>query len=212
VAVVVQVAVAGAGKSRPVTVNRVGFGLTPYKREGLRAVTNRCFTVALAAFESLIAVVGASAAEVEAALAGLPVQVVHNARWKDGVGTSIQAGVQRAAELGLEGVVLLPADQPLVTADHLRALREHQGTSGKPIVASRYAGTVGVPVLFSRQYFPHLLRLVPAQGCKGIIMSNEQDALLVDCQAAEFDIDTPDDYASLASNDAASGRVCGDQE
>jgi len=79
--------------------------------------------VALAAFESLIAVVGASAAEVEAALAGLPVQVVHNARWKDGVGTSIQAGVQRAAELGLEGVVLLPADQPLVTADHLRALR-----------------------------------------------------------------------------------------
>ena len=163
--------------------------------------------VALAAFESLIAVVGASAAEVEAALAGLPVQVVHNARWKDGVGTSIQAGVQRAAELGLEGVVLLPADQPLVTADHLRALREHQGTSGKPIVASRYAGTVGVPVLFSRRYFPHLLQLVPTQGCKGIIMSNEQDALLVDCQAAEFDIDTPGDYASLASSDVGVKRI-----
>jgi len=163
--------------------------------------------VALAAFQPLIAVVGANAAEVEAALAGLPVQVVHNPLWERGVGTSIQAGVSRAEELGLEGVVLLPADQPLVTAEHLSALREKQETSGKPIVASRYAGTVGVPVLFSRQYFPHLLRLEPAKGCKGIIKSNEQHALLVDCQAAEFDIDTPDDYASLTPNDAASGHI-----
>jgi molybdenum cofactor cytidylyltransferase len=176
-----------------------------------KPLVRHCAEVALAAFQPVIAVVGASAAEVEAALAGLPVQVVHNALWENGVGTSIHAGVRRAAELDLEGIVLLPADQPLVTAEHLRALREKQATSGKPIVASRYAGTVGVPVLFSRQYFPHLLRLVPAQGCKGIIVSNEQDALLVDCQAAEFDIDTPDDYASLVSNDAASGRIRGKQ-
>ena len=179
---------------------------------GGKPLVRHCAEVALAAFQPVIAVVGASAAEVEAALAGLPVQVVHNALWEHGVGTSIHAGVRRAAELDLEGVVLLPADQPLVTAEHLRGLQEKQGTSGKPIVASRYAGTVGVPVLFSRQYFPHLLRLVPGQGCKGILMSNKKDALLVDCQAAEFDIDTPDDYASLASNDAASARIRGEQE
>jgi hypothetical protein len=51
-----------------------------------------------------------------------------------------------------------------------------------------------------------LLRLEPAKGCKGIILSNEQHTLLVDCLAAEFDVDTPDDYASLASHDAAPGR------
>jgi molybdenum cofactor cytidylyltransferase len=166
---------------------------------GGKPLVRHCAEVALAAFQPVIAVVGASAAEVEAALAGLPVQVVHNVLWEHGVGTSIHAGVSRAAELGLEGVVLLPADQPLVTAEHLCALREKQGTSGKPIVASRYAGTVGVPVLFSRQYFPHLLRLEATKGCKGIIMSNEQNTLLVDCQAAEFDIDTPDDYARTVS-------------
>jgi len=177
-----------------------------------KPMVRHCAEVALAAFQPVIAVVGAGAAEVEAALAGLPVQVVHNALWEDGVGTSIHAGVSRAAELRLEGVVLWPADQPLVTAEHLCALRENQGTSGKPIVASRYAGTVGVPVLFSRQYFPHLLRLEPAKGCKGIIMSNEESTLLVDCQAAEFDIDTPDDYASLASDDAGSGRIRDEQK
>ena len=177
-----------------------------------KPLVRHCTEVALAAFQPVIAVVGASAAEVEAALVGLPVQVVHNVRWEHGVGTSIQAGVRRATELDLEGVVLLPADQPLVTAEHLRGLRDKQRTSGKPIVASRYAGTVGVPVLFSRQYFPHLLRLEAAKGCKGVIMSNRQHTLLVDCQAAEFDIDTPDDYASLASNDAASGRIRGEQE
>jgi molybdenum cofactor cytidylyltransferase len=179
---------------------------------GGKPLVRHCAEVALAAFQPLIAVVGASAAAIEAALAGLPVQVVHNELWEHGVGTSIQAGVRRAAELGLEGVVLLPADQPLVTAEHLSALRAKQGTSGKPIVASRYAGTVGVPVLFSRQYFPHLLRLEPTKGCKGIIMSNEQNTLLVDCQAAEFDIDTPDDYASLPSDDAVLGRIRDEQE
>jgi len=179
---------------------------------GGKPLVRHCAEVALAAFQPLIAVVGASAAEVEASLTGLPVQVVHNVLWERGVGTSIQAGVRRAEELGLEGVVLLPADQPLVTAEHLRGLREKQGTSGKPIVASHYAGTVGVPVLFSRQYFSHLLRLEPGKGCKGIITSNEQHTLLVDCQAAEFDIDTPDDYASLASHDAALGRIRDAQE
>jgi hypothetical protein len=57
-----------------------------------------------------------------------------------------------------------------------------------------------------------LLRLEPAKGCKGIILSNEQNTLLVDCQAAEFDIDTPDDYAGLVANDAALGRLRDAQE
>jgi hypothetical protein len=43
-------------------------------------------------------------------------------------------------------------------------------------------------------------------------MSKEQHTLPVDCQAAEFDIDTPDDYASLASHDAALGRFHDEQE
>ena len=176
--------------------------LLPFRGKPL---VRHCAEVALAAFQPLIVVVGASAPEVEAALAGLPVQIVYNERWEHGMGTSIQAGVRRAAELGLEGVVLSLADQPLVTAEYLSGLVEKQETSGEPIVASRYAGTVGVPVLFSRQYFPHLLGLQPTHGCKEIIMSHEKCTILVDCPAAEFDIDTPHDYANLESNDAAVG-------
>ena len=100
----------------------------------------------------------------------------------------------------------LPSSFCRSAANRWFGLREKQGTSGKPIVASRYAGTVGVPVLFSSQFFPHLSRLEPAKGCKGIILSNEQDTLLVDCQAAEFDIDTPDDYASVASRSRSFSR------
>lgn len=176
--------------------------LLPFRGKPL---VRHCAEIALAAFQPLITVVGASAPEVEAALAGLPVQIVHNKLWEQGIGASIQAGVRRAAELGLEGVVLSLADLPLVTAKYLSGLLEKQGTSGELIVASRYAGTVGVPALFSRQYFPHLLGLEPTQGCKGIIMSNGESAILVDCPAAEFDIDTPHDYASLESNDAELG-------
>ena len=103
---------------------------------GGKPLVRHCAEVALAAFQPVIAVVGASAPDVEAALAGLPVQVVHNERWEQGVGTSIQAGVRRAAELGLDGVVLLPADQPLVTAEAWRLVAEAPPTGTAPLRAS----------------------------------------------------------------------------
>ena len=34
------------------------------------------------------------------------------------------------------------------------------------------------------------------QGCKGVILSNPKDHLLVDCPEAALDVDTPEDYAA----------------
>jgi|SRR5579872_120741 len=67
--------------------------------------------------------------------------------------------------------------------------------TGKTIVASQYSGTAGVPAFFARSAFPKLLVLKPDQGCKGIIVSNLSDALLVDCPEASIDLDTPEDFA-----------------
>ena len=114
------------------------------------------------------------------------------------MGTSIQAGIRAAEALELDGAILALADQPLVTSAilcHLAA--EHQRT-GQPIVASQYAGTVGVPVYFAKSHFPQLLALAPDQGCKGVILKHSDFALRIDCPEAEADIDTPVDYERLA--------------
>jgi molybdenum cofactor cytidylyltransferase len=146
---------------------------------------------------TVIVVLGANEEAIRGALAGLAVEEVVNPRWAEGMGTSIQAGIGRAAEVGCEGAILTLADQPLVSPEILAGLAERHRETGKPIVASAYAGTAGVPVYFAKAYFPALLGLEAGQGCKGVILGNRGEALLVDCPEAAVDIDTPADYARL---------------
>jgi len=113
--------------------------------------------------------------------------------------------VAAADQAGLDGVILGLADQPLITAAVYNRLVQTHRQTGRPIVTSEYAGTVGVPVFFARAYFPNLLALGPDQGCKGLILKNLDDALKLPCPEAETDIDTPGD-ALVTGN-----VVCGNE-
>ena len=115
----------------------------------------------------VLVVLGAHATGARAALAGLPVDFVDNPRWAAGVGTSIAAGIAAAAAHGVTGAVLALADQaPVGAGDARSAARRATGRRAAAIVASRYAGTVGVPAYFAAEVFPRLLALAPDQGCK----------------------------------------------
>jgi molybdenum cofactor cytidylyltransferase len=143
----------------------------------------------------VIVVLGALEQEMRAALVGLPVAVAINDRWPEGMGTSIQAGLLALDGLEVSGAIVALADQPFVTAEFLRGLT----STGKRIAAARYAGTVGVPVYFAKSAFPLLEALKPDQGCKGVILGNPEDRVLIDCPEAEVDIDTPEEYAAAAA-------------
>jgi len=146
----------------------------------------------------VIVVLGAEADALGGVLAGLPVETVMNPLWEEGMGTSIRAGVTAAEAHDVDGLILGLADQPLVTADLLHRLVREFLRTGQPIVASAYAGTVGVPAFFERRYFPSLTALAPEQGCKGLILGHRDEAILLDCPEAEADIDTPEEYARLS--------------
>ena len=80
---------------------------------------------------------------------------------------------------------------PLISSETYSRILEAHHRTGRPIVASSYAGTVGVPVLFARSLYPDLLQLEPTQGCKGVILIHREDAELIPCPEAECDVDTP---------------------
>ncbi len=126
------------------------------------------------------------------------VEVVQNPLWQLSMGTSIQTGIAALAGRLVDGIILALADQPLVTSAVLRSLVEAHRSSGKPIIASQYACTAGVPVYFGAGFFSALLALAPAQGCKGVIMGNHELVPLIDCPEAEVDVDTPEDYRRIA--------------
>ena len=142
----------------------------------------------------VVVVLGANAPEIKAALAGTGAETVENPRWQEGMGTSIQAGLRALEAHGADGAILMLADQPLIGRDILNRLVKLYRQTGQPIVTAEYAGTVGVPVLFRREYFPQLHALEPDKGCKGVIMKNRAHAAGMACPEAEVDIDTPEDY------------------
>lgn len=141
-------------------------------------------------------VVGCRCEQVEAALSGLPVRLLHNPDWETGMGSSIRVGARAGARQDLDALILALADQPLVTAEHYQRLVETFHVTGCPVVASGYAGVAGVPALFARELFPGLVALPPEQGCQGLI-ARHPDKIVVPCSAAGLDVDTPEDYRRL---------------
>jgi len=159
----------------------------------------------------VVVVTGEDSAQITSELTRFTVTIAMNPGWSSGVGSSIRVGVQRAMDLvaDLDASLLLSCDQPFVTATVLAQLIQLRLTSGKPIVASAYATTLGIPALFDRSCFPDLLRLKEDSGAKKIILARPHDVVSFDFPAGEIDIDTVADYKKLYQPLAADGTRLG---
>jgi molybdenum cofactor cytidylyltransferase len=135
---------------------------------------------------------------IETALRGLAVQPLPNDFWERGIGTSIRAGV--AALQDCDALFLLACDQPYVESGVIRRLIARQQETEKPMVASAYAGTLGVPVLFGRTCFEKLLSLSDEEGAKALLLAWPNDVATVDFPRGAMDIDTPGDWERFASD------------
>lgn len=143
----------------------------------------------------IIVVAGSCASEIETELRDAAVMMVENHEWHRGLGTSIRHGLQAllANDPAVECVVLLTCDQPFVRGATVRSLLEISEATGKPIVASSYASTLGIPVLFSRACFESLLVLPDDSGAKSLIESRRAEVACVGFAEGAVDLDTPGD-------------------
>jgi molybdenum cofactor cytidylyltransferase len=125
--------------------------------------------------------------------------LVENETWQRGIGNSIRAGLLEllAAYPDLEAVILLACDQPLVDAKTIGGLKAKHLETKKPIVAASYAGTVGIPALFSRNYFEELFVLNDDVGAKQVILKHSADVVEYPFPEGAIDIDTAADYEQL---------------
>jgi molybdenum cofactor cytidylyltransferase len=136
----------------------------------------------------------------ERALAGCEAILVENSEWRNGVGTSVRAGVRAIGTSEVEAVVLLVCDQPFVDSATIALLRARRNQTGKPIVASAYAETLGVPALFDRSFFEALMSLPDEQGAKALIMNHPEEVAQISFPEGAIDIDTPADWAKLGES------------
>lgn len=150
----------------------------------------------------VVVVVGHEAGRVGAALAGLPLRQVLNAAYPTGMTSSIQAGV-RAAAPEATGLLLLPADLPLLTgADVDRvvdAFEARHREDPQCIVVPVHAGQRGHPLIFSGAYRAALLAHPEPDGCRGLLRAHRNHVREVSMPADHIycDVDTPAAYARL---------------
>jgi molybdenum cofactor cytidylyltransferase len=159
----------------------------------------------------VVVVTGEDSAQITSELTRFTVTIAMNPDWQSGLGSSIGVGIRHAMNLapGLEAAVLLTCDQPFVNAAVLTQLIQLRLATGKPIIASAYATTLGIPALFDRSCFPDLLQLKGDSGAKAIILARPQDVMSFDFPAGEIDIDTAADYEKLDQPLAAGGPRLG---
>lgn len=146
-------------------------------------------------------VIGSDAKKMAPELERTAAAIVENENWRNGIGTSIRAGMQNLLERGrdLDAVILLVSDQPLVEKELIKQLIACYGETGKTIIASSYSETLGVPAIFGRAHFRDLLTLRDDSGAKSIILSNRECVVEFPFPQGEIDIDTLADYERLVA-------------
>ena len=169
------------------------YGGRPLLRHSVeQALGSRCRPV--------IVVLGAEADACRAIIEDLPVQMVVNHDWAQGMGSSIRAGMSAVAPDGsnADAVLIALCDQPLISSAFLDSLVQLHVEQRAPMVAASYDNRPGVPALFARPLFPRLAALDGQAGAKALLQTADSGNLLtIPAPQAAVDVDTPDDYARL---------------
>ena len=147
---------------------------------------------------ALIVVLGARAADLTPLLKHSPGSMVVNRDWREGLASSIRAGVARLPP-SCAGVMLVLADQACVTADDLRRLAGAWRRQPLCVAAAGYGATVGAPAIFPQHLFGELSELKGDSGAQMLLRRHADHLVKVPMASAAFDLDTPDDLLELTS-------------
>jgi molybdenum cofactor cytidylyltransferase len=135
---------------------------------------------------------------------------IENTDYLQGMSTSLRAGIQalidRESTAGpsahsLAGVLIVLADQPLMTARILDTLIANKYATGKRILIPFYNGERGNPVLFDASLFPELLEITGDGGARSVIERHRSEVARIELGAsmASYDVDTWDAYQEVVA-------------
>jgi molybdenum cofactor cytidylyltransferase len=142
-------------------------------------------------------VVGHDWRAVIAACDPLPGFFVRNNDYADGLGTSIAQAV-RSMQHAARAIIVVLADQAMITAAHLQALQKAWSGADDEIVATAFAGTIGAPVLFPRGCFDELMMLEGDAGGRHLLSDQRFSVRTIAFEPAAIDVDTPEDLRRIS--------------
>ena len=145
--------------------------------------------------DETIVVLGYKAEEVRKAIANRPVRVAVNPDYRQGMSSSIIAGL-KLIDRRAQAVMVALGDQPFVDSQTIDDLVRAFAADNKGIAVPVYQGKRGHPVIFDIRYKDELLELKGDIGGREIIARYPEDVLevAVNCEGVCIDIDTVENY------------------
>ena len=159
-------------------------------------LSHACGLFARPGVAGVIVVLGAEAERVRAT-AGLPADagVARNERWREGMLTSVWAGLDAAEALSAEAVLVHPVDNPLVAPATIDAVVAALA-SGAEVAVPSHGGRRGHPAGFARSCWPDLRAAPLDGGARAVLAANPGRVVHVPAGAdCLVDLDTPRDLA-----------------
>jgi molybdenum cofactor cytidylyltransferase len=149
---------------------------------------------------SLTVVTGCADTAVKQELSDLPVELVRNDDWEQGMGSSIACGCQNFSA-DADGLLITLCDQwRLEELDLDRLISIWLSDISRITVASWYEDKTriyGPPALFPRYYIREFISLQGSEGAKAIIDQNLANVQFVEMENAAYDLDRPEDLGQL---------------
>lgn len=162
---------------------------------GGRTMLQRVTDAALgSALDLVYVILGYQAAALQASLADRSIRVVFNPDYREGMGSSVRAGIGALPDEANAAMFLL-VDQPGITTEVIDALLAR--STSENIVAPTVDGRRTNPTVFGRSWFCDLAQCSGDAGGRAIIAAHPEALVLVETDADLRDVDTPQDLAAL---------------
>jgi molybdenum cofactor cytidylyltransferase len=134
--------------------------------------------------------------------------LVNNTDYLQGMSTSMHMGIQvfttgnsekPAFSHLVDSTLIILGDQPMITSRVIDALIMTYRMTGKRIIAPRYDGKRGSPVLFDASLFSELMKVTGDEGGRTVLERHSQEVELIEVgdALANYDVDTWEAYQQV---------------
>ena len=175
--------------------------------DGIPLVRKSAISIINSNVTSMTVVTGFDENKIVNALSGLNVNFVKNINFREGLSSSLKAGLANITPTP-SAVIICLADMPKIQPEHINQLIENfDPLKGWEICIPTNDGKRGNPVLIGSRFFPYIFETSGDFGAKQVMKQHSDKIVEVEIGTSDihFDIDTQDEYDNFTTSDISTG-------
>ncbi len=169
--------------------------------DGIPLVRKSAINILNSNVTSMTVVTGFDENKIVNALSGLNVNFVKNINFREGLSSSLKAGLANITPTP-SAVIICLADMPKIQPEHINQLIENfDPLKGWEICILTNNGKRGNPVLIGSRFFPYIFETSGDFGAKQVMKQHSDKIVEVEIGTSDihFDIDTQDEYENFTT-------------